>query len=286
MKFSQSGADWFIPDDFPGLSALSRTTHLGIGAHQDDLEFMALHGILACFQQPDRWFGGVTCTNGTGSSRTGTYAELDLASLRELRAKEQRTAAMIGQYAFMAQLDFSSEQVRKSGNPALCGDLLAIFEAARPEVVYTHNPADKHPTHLGVFRAVLESLRALPESLRPRQVLGCELWRDLDWLSDGDKVVLDVSGHENLAAALNGVFDSQISGGKRYDLAVTGRRRANASFLQSHATDHIEQAWFAMDLTPLIRDPALDPVDWVLSHLDRFALGVRDQLRPLFPPTP
>jgi LmbE family N-acetylglucosaminyl deacetylase len=52
--------------------ALARITHLGIGAHQDDLEFMAFHGILACFRmRDDRWFGGVTCTNGAGSSRTG-----------------------------------------------------------------------------------------------------------------------------------------------------------------------------------------------------------------------
>jgi hypothetical protein len=28
---------------------------------------------------------------------------------------------------------------------------------------------------------------------------------------------MDVSGRDNLAAALNGVFDSQIAGGKRYD---------------------------------------------------------------------
>ena len=48
---------------------------------------------------------------------------------------------------------------------------------------------------------------------------------------------MDVSGRDNLAAAMNGVFDSQIAGGKRYDLATIGRRAANATFFESHATD-------------------------------------------------
>ena len=66
---------------------------------------------------------------------------------------------------------------------------------------------------------------------------GCEVWRDLDWLLDREKVVHDVAGQEGLAAQVGGVFDSQIAGGKRYDLAVMGRRRANATFLESHGVD-------------------------------------------------
>ena len=55
--FRQPNASVFVPDGLAPDAALARTTHLGIGAHQDDLEFMALHGILACFQRSDRWFG-------------------------------------------------------------------------------------------------------------------------------------------------------------------------------------------------------------------------------------
>ena len=43
MKLHRPNADIFIPDATPLPSALSRTTHLGIGAHQDDLEFFAVH---------------------------------------------------------------------------------------------------------------------------------------------------------------------------------------------------------------------------------------------------
>ena len=40
-----------------------------------------------------------------------------------------------------------------------------------------------------------------------------------------------MTGRDELAARLAAVFDSQIAGGKRYDLAEQGRRRANATLL-------------------------------------------------------
>ena len=70
---------------------------------------------------------------------------------------------------------------------------------------------------------------------------------------DDDKVAFDVTAHENLQAALLGVFDSQICGGKRYDLATMGRRRAHATYYASHGTDVAEGLTFAMDLTPLVQ---------------------------------
>ena len=87
MKLHQPTAEIFIPDGKPSAEALRRVTHLGIGAHQDDLEFMAFHGILNCFSREDRWFGGVTCTNGSGSSRTGPYADCTDAQLMTIDRK-------------------------------------------------------------------------------------------------------------------------------------------------------------------------------------------------------
>jgi len=91
-------------------------------------------------------------------------------------------------------------------------------------------------------------------------------------------VAHNVASHENLAAALNGVFDSQIAGGKRYDLATLGRRRANATFFESHAVDECESVSFAMDLTPLVDDPSLDIVEFVLGFIHRFEADVRNKL--------
>ncbi|MCP4425341.1 MAG: PIG-L family deacetylase, partial [Chloroflexi bacterium] len=65
LKLHSNTADIYIPDNAEVVTAVSRTTHLGIGAHQDDLEIMAYHGILACFDHNDKWFTGVTCTDGS-----------------------------------------------------------------------------------------------------------------------------------------------------------------------------------------------------------------------------
>lgn len=93
---------------------------------------------------------------------------------------------------------------------------------------------------------------------------------------------MDVTGQENLAGALNGVFDSQIAGGKRYDLATLGRRRANATFFESHATDKATQLVFGMELTPLVADESCDIVEYVSDLIGRFQEDVRDKLEKRF----
>lgn len=278
MNFHHPTATVFIPDGMAAPGALARVTHLGIGAHQDDLEFMAFHGILQCHARDDRWFGGVTCTNGSGSARGGPYAGCSDNDMMAIRREEQNRAAVIGGYAAMIQLDHPSTMVKDPAEFALVDDLLAILRATRPEVVYTHNPADKHDTHVGVAIAALHAMRSLPRDERPRQVIGCELWRALDWLPDADKVLMDVSGHDGLAADICAVFESQIAGGKRYDLATRGRRAANATFLESHATDSATQLIYGIDLSPLVADESLDIAGYVCGFIDRFNDDVRRKL--------
>jgi LmbE family N-acetylglucosaminyl deacetylase len=278
MKLNPN-ADLFIPDGKPLPEAVSRTTHLGIGAHQDDLEFMAYHGIAECFHRQDRWFGGVIVTDGKGSSRAGPYKDWTDEQVAAERVQEQRRAAILGEFSFVAQLGFPSKEVRDAGAAAPRSDLGSILAAAKPEVVYLHNPADKHATHVGVTLRALEAMRALPPADRPRKVVGCEVWRSLDWLLDSDKVVLPVSQRLNLAAALNGVFDSQISGGKRYDLAVMGRRLANATFFDAYASDTETHLQWAMDLTPLVQDPSLDIEAYTLGFVDRLKGDISAAIR-------
>jgi len=268
-----------IPDGLAAPAALRRTTHLGIGAHQDDLEFMAFHGILACYDQKDRWFGGVTITDGRGSSRAGKFQDWTDDQIAAERIREQDAAAVIGQYAFMAQLGHPSKSVRDARETVVRDDLFRILEATRPEVVYLHNLADKHDTHVGCALRCLEALRRLPKADRPQKVYGCEVWRDLDWLVDSEKTPMPVSARPELARALNEVFATQIAGGKRYDLAVIGRRTANATFSQAHATDQESAMQWAMDLTPLVQDESLDPIAYATGFIDRLKTDVTNRLR-------
>lgn len=271
MTFHHAHADLFIPDNVEQPQALSRTTHLCISAHQDDLEIMGFHGILQCYGRSDQWFSGVVCTNGAGSPRAGVYADYTDEDMQRVRLHEQRTAASIGKYAAMLQLGYPSSALKDPADTQPVEDLAEMFTTTRPRVVYTHNPADKHTTHVAVLAKVVRAIRALPPEARPEKLYGCEIWRDLDWLPDERKVVLDVSGRDNLAAALLGVFDSQIAGGKRYDLATMGRRRAHATYHEAHESDAATGLVFAMDLTPLIQDDNLDIAGYVAGYIQRFA---------------
>jgi len=274
MQFYKPTADFFVPDGAPADVAIARTTHLCISAHQDDIEIMAYHGVAECFGRKDRWFAGVVVTNGAGSPRAGIYGDYTDEEMQKVRVLEQRKAAYVGEYACQVQLAYSSSEVKDPKGTAVVEDLKNILVAANPEVVYLHNPADKHDTHVGTTMRAIAALRAVRDRVKPKKVYGCEVWRDLDWLLDEDKRVLPVSARSNIAAALVGVFDSQVSGGKRYDLATAGRRLAHATYHASHGTDQESALNFAMDLTPLIEDPSLAVTDYVLSLVDRLRADV------------
>ena len=275
MNLRKEGAEIFVPDGLPVEEALPRTTHLGIGAHQDDLEIMTYHGILQCFGVPDKWYTGVVCTNGSGSPRDGLYADYSDEEMMDIRRAEQKKAAVVGDYAAQLLLNWTSKELRDPQDPNPRADLVDILMATKPQFVYTHNFADKHTTHIGAVSRTVEAIRELDRADRPEKLYGCEVWRDLDWVLDSEKVQFDVAGHENLEMALLGVFDSQDVGGKRYDLASLGRRRAHATYAESHGVDATTSMMFAMDLTPLIEDDNLDPRDLVQQHIDHFAAEVR-----------
>jgi LmbE family N-acetylglucosaminyl deacetylase len=278
MHFHLNTAEIFIPDGLPESQALERTTHMAIAAHQDDIEIMAAGPILECFQQPEKWFTGVVATDGRGSPREDLYKNYTDEEMRIVRFKEQKKAAIVGEYAAQVLLDYPSKTIKDGKIRQPVEDITNLLRNTQPEIVYTHNLADKHDTHVSVALRVIAAIRSLPESERPKKLFGCEVWRDLDWMMDKDKVSFDLTKHENLQAALLGVFDSQICGGKRYDLASMGRRRANATYFESHGVDVTLGLSYAMDLTPLVTDPGKDVTAYVQAFIDRFAKDMAGRL--------
>lgn len=270
------GASLYVPDAQPLKAAMQRTTHLAIGAHQDDIEIMAYHGIAACHDAPDPAFSAVVCTDGAGSPLAQPAAPADL---RKVRREEQDAAARLGRYSAMLQLDYMSAEIRGAHRGLLEADLLHILRQCRPRVLYTHNPFDAHPTHIAVLQAVVKALRELPPAQRPETFYGCEVWRSLDWVPAQHLRVLTWPEPGHLWAQLLSCFASQIQGGKRYDLAAVGRARANATFRESHRIDRTRTAWLAVDLRPLITEPALSIEAYVEAVCDTFGGTLRAALR-------
>lgn len=276
---NNKNATIFVPDRIDEATALSRTTHLAISAHQDDIELMAPQGVLECFGSKEKFFTGVVTADGAGSPRNGLYASYTDEEMKEVRIREQQKAAFVGDYSAQLQLGYTSSQIKDPNNEAIIDEYVEILRATRPEVIFTHNLADKHDTHMGVVTKVIKAIRRLTKDERPSKLYGGEVWRNLDWLLDTDKVVFDTSEHPNITAGIMSVFDSQICGGKRYDLASEGRRVANATYFASHGCDTATSLNYCMDLTPLIEDDTIDLTYYVLTFIDRFKNDVVERIK-------
>ena len=277
--FTKENQEVYVPDGTDPDEALRRTTHLTIAAHQDDIEIMAIDGILQGLKDPEAHFSGCVITDGHGSPRAGKFGHVSDDEMAQIRIEEQKAAARLGKYSAQVFLGYTSAKVKDPSDPALVDDLTTLLQVTQPQILYTHNPADKHTTHVAVFLRVIQALRNLPKEIRPKKVNGCEVWRNLDWLPDEIKTVFNVSAEHELQAALIDVFESQVAGGKNYTEAIVGRRIANATFFASHATDNATRLAYALDLTPLIEDDSLDVVTWVQGRIAEFNSVVTDTLK-------
>lgn len=249
-----------------------KSSHLAIGAHSDDLEIMAYHGVSECYESDQNVFSGITVTNGVGSPQNEAE-KLDTEALRLVRQEEQVTAAEMGRYGFIAQLDYSSAAVKADDHSQIVMEILNLLEKSRPRVVYLHQPGDKHPTHIAVLRASMEALRMMREEERPEAVYGCEVWRDLDWLPDDKKVYLPTSQYPELALNIISVFQSQISAGVAYDRGTVGRRLANGTFADPHVVRNGDSFTLAIDLMPAVRGE-VSLREMVLKEIKRFSEDV------------
>lgn len=263
----------YVPDGRDRAEAARRTTHLGIGAHADDLEFLAYPAVLTCYDAEDFWFAGVVCTDGTGSPGGG---DLRTESLAEGRAAEQRKAAEIGRYSLVVQLGEASAGLREeAGLASLAEKLHGLFEATRPAVLFGHHPFDAHPTHRRVFAATLRAVRELPVGKRPQAWYGGEVWGGLEWIPLPYRISFAVDDKPLLLSRLIEVYRSQIEGGKRYDFAVPGRMAANATFAEPHEADRTRWLSQAIDLGELLTGEVAE----VAPFVDRVLGAHRDAWR-------
>jgi hypothetical protein len=236
--------------------------------------------VLACRDDPERWFTAVVCTDGAGSVRPPDMVDLDGAAFAAVRATEQRAAADAGAMSAVVMLGVSSAGVCSHGGSArdrFVQALARVAAAARATTIHTHNPADAHLTHVAVVTAVVTAVRRVARDDRPVTLLGWEGWRDLDWLGADAAVTADLTGLGDQAVALARHHASQM-GPKGYDLAAQGRRRANATFGDPVTADTASEVAVAMDLSVML-DDQVDPTTVVLALIDEFRHDVAATLQ-------
>jgi len=219
--------------------------------------------------------------DGAGAPRAGAFADFTNEQMAAARIDEQKNAADLGDFGSVALLGYTTAEVKDGQDTRIESDLGLLLKNTHPEVIYTHNLLDKHDAHVAVVLKTIEAIRKLPMDKRPQRLLGCEVWRDLDWLVGEDKVVMDTSPKHTLQEALLKVFESQIAGGKRYDLAAMGRRCANATYLEPLQVDEVSGAVFGIDLTPLIQDDTLNVEEYALQFVDRLKDDCMDRFSRL-----
>lgn len=246
-------------------------TDLVVAAHQDDIEIMCPQAIIKGYQSDTFGMVGVVCADGSGSPRSGKFATMTNEDMMKVRRLEQIKAAEIGEYSALVMLNYTSSELKDRANENPKNDVKEIVLNYKPEVMYIHNLADKHPTHVGTAMHCINALRELPKEARPKKLYGCEVWRCLDWLSDDEKVFFDLTGYEQLMRDVLDVYESQIAGGKEYCTAAIGRRAGNATFSASHGVDVAEHVAYGMDLTVLIENDDIDPKEFIVGKIKQFA---------------
>ncbi len=258
-----------------------KVKYMCIAAHPDDVEIMAYHGILRGYRSKKYSFVAVVSADGANSARKGPYKDYTNDMMKETRIKEQEAAGEAGHYNQVIMLNYSSDELKDKNNTDPVEDYYNIIKELKPKTIYTHSLLDRHQTHLAVAIKVLLALRKLNKEDRPKLVLGCEVWRDLDWVNDDMKVFLDVSGKPKLARRVLNVYKSQIIGGKRYDKAVMGRRKGHATFSSSHKVDKSKFMSYAINMTKLMKKPKIDIKEWTLNFIDEFYKTVSNQFDEL-----
>jgi len=230
------------------------TNLLAIASHHDDIEIMAMDGILKAYGSKKYAFYGCVVGDGSTCNKSGKYAELNDKDMMEVRNQEQIRASEIGEYSKLYLLKHTPNEIVDAENKSIIKDIKKIIEEVKPDVIYTHNVFDKNPSHRALTLKVIDAIMDMPEELRPRLLYGCEVFRGLDWLPDRYKVTFDLSENKELQNRLIGVYDSRAEGFKDYTKAVMGRKLSNATLEYNAASETEDKLiWYGINLTSVIQ---------------------------------
>ena len=199
---------------------------------------------------------------GPGSARSGPYAEL------HRRARWSPSAGPSSgprpRSAATAPSSSSAIPARRSGARATTSWSASWSRSWTPADRSTSTPTTWPTSTTPMWprrRPPSRRCARLPLDQRPWKVVGIEGWRSLDWLGDDEKVLLDVTGLDELAARLAGGVRQPDRGRQALRPGragpAPGQRHAAGAPRRRHATE----LTFAFDLTPLVHNDGARPGD-------------------------
>lgn len=238
----------YIPDNKKLETALKRVKHWAIVAHQDDAEIISGH--LLYKKRKD--FGVIVLTNGAGSLRSKKTKRLSESKIIEIRNKEQEKAALLGGYSIVIQMNLPSGIVKgKRSRRVALGELKSYLLGSKAESIVTHSPFDRHETHRSVVGVLIDLFSSIEMRRYPRSILGVEVWGNLDWLPEDEKIYLPIKNPKFVCKLLSS-YRSQNETGKLFHLGTVARMAANATFSESIEGSEGGHFLLAHDLVPFI----------------------------------
>ena len=263
----------FVPVTFTDfiLEVLPKCDSIHIGAHQDDAEIGG--GIF----HPDvdlSLAAVVVVTDGAGVPVPDDLKDtIKPEQIPGVRCDEQLLAGEICGCRAVACLNLPSKlaKVYDPDGPAAV-TIRKMLQVKPFKLVATHNPFDRHATHVGVGVHVINELRKLAPDKLPTRAIGIEVWGSLDTFPASGLQIVPIQASIELQLAAISAF--QIANkGKNYPWAAVGRRLQNVTMAESHSVDPAGAvtACHFWDLLPMVQSS-----DSPYAHASRTMLQIRD----------
>ena len=166
------------------LKSALKSENIGVFAHPDDAEISSGLPMLGA---KNGWLT-VIVTDGAMSVSHADLGEHSVKELVDIRWKEQCDAAVISKTPAI-HLSYPSAAVNGVMGLAKQAEVVSVLASwvnTMPNIksIYTHNPIDKHPTHLGILNVLAGALYSERFNPKIEEIYGMKVWGGVDALPE------------------------------------------------------------------------------------------------------
>ena len=154
-------------------------------------------------------------------------------------------------------------------------EIAEIIRACRPEIVYTHNLADKHDTHVAVAMRTIAAIRSLPAGQRPKRCIRLKYGAGLTGSTTMKKSALTPPSTPTLRRC-SGIRQPDCG---RQALRQRAGPQARERHFRKHDTDDVK-ASYGLDIAELVNSD-MDYFDFINRFIKNFRKDVEERIRSL-----